>query len=106
MSASAIAAVLNGYTGLFDTDEHALYVYPFKQSINIDGYDEDWDQLKQQFTSYANNAFSGTVLEPGIQGQGVTAQRRSQVKLVDADKEIAGHLVKAKVVRVGLELST
>ncbi len=58
MSASAIAAVLNGYTGLFDTDEHALYVYPFKQSINIDGYDEDWDQLKQQFTSYANNAFS------------------------------------------------
>jgi len=57
MSASAIAAMLNGYTGLFDTDEHALYVYPFKQSINIDGYDEDWDQLKQQFTSYANNAF-------------------------------------------------
>ena len=45
MSASAIATVLNGYTGLFDTDEHALYVYPFKQSINIDGYDEDWDSL-------------------------------------------------------------
>ena len=58
MSASAIATVLNGYTSLFDTDEHALYVYPFKQSINIDGYDEDWDQLKQQFTSYANNSFS------------------------------------------------
>lgn len=58
MSASAIATVLNGYTGLFDTDEHALYVYPFKQSINIDGYDEDWDQLKQQFASYANNSFS------------------------------------------------
>lgn len=58
MSASAIATVLNGYTGLFDTDEHALYVYPIKQSINIDGYDEDWEQLEEQFTSYANNSFS------------------------------------------------
>lgn len=58
MSASAIATVLNGYTGLFDTDEHALYVYPFKQSISIDGYDEDWLQLKEQFTSYADNSFS------------------------------------------------
>ena len=44
MSASAIATVLNGYTGLFDTDEHALYVYPFKQNINIDGYGFfNWD---------------------------------------------------------------
>ena len=58
MSASAIATVLDGYTGLFDTDEHALYVYPFKQSINIDGYDEDWEQLKEQFSSYANNSFA------------------------------------------------
>ena len=58
MAASAIATVLNGYTGLFDTDEHALYVYPFKQSINIDGYDEDWIQLKEQFSSYADNSFS------------------------------------------------
>ncbi len=58
MSASAIAIVLNGYTGLFETDEHALYVYPFKQSIDIDGYDEDWQQLKEQFTSYADNSFS------------------------------------------------
>jgi len=58
MAASAIATVLNGYTGLFDTDEHALYVYPFTQSINIDGYDEDWLQLKEQFTSYGGDAFS------------------------------------------------
>ena len=58
MSASAIATLLSGYTGLFDTEEHALYVYPFKQSIHIDGYDEDWEQLKEQFTSYANNSFS------------------------------------------------
>ena len=58
MSASAIATVLNGYTGLFDTDEHALYVYPFKQKINIDGYEEDWEQLKEQFASYANNTFA------------------------------------------------
>ena len=58
MAASAIATVLNGYTGLFDTDEHALYVYPFKQSINIDGYDEDWSQLKEQFMSYGDDVFS------------------------------------------------
>jgi len=58
MAASAIATVLNGYTGLFDTDEHALYVYPIKQIINVDGYDEDWEQLKEQFTSYADNSFS------------------------------------------------
>ena len=58
MSAAAIATILNGYTSLFDTDEHALYVYPFKQNINIDGYDEDWIQLKEQFTSYANDSFS------------------------------------------------
>lgn len=58
MAASAIATVLNGYTGLFDTDEHALYVYPFKQSIHVDGYDEDWRQLKEQFTWYGENAFS------------------------------------------------
>ncbi len=57
MSASAIATLLNGYTGLFDTDEHALYVYPFKQSINVDAYAEDWQQLKKQFTSYGDDAF-------------------------------------------------
>ncbi len=58
MAASAIATVLNGYTGLFDTDEYALYVYPFKQNIDIDGYDEDWKPLKEQFTSYGSGAFS------------------------------------------------
>ncbi len=58
MTASAIATVLNGYTGLFDTDEHALYVYPFKQSIQIDAYDEDWQQLKEQFSVHHDNAFS------------------------------------------------
>ncbi len=58
MAASAIAMVLNGYTGLFDTDEHALYVYPFKQSVNIDAYAEDWQPLKEQFSSYGDGAFS------------------------------------------------
>ncbi len=58
MAASAIATVLNGYTGLFDTDEHALYVYPFKQSVNIDAYAEDWQPLKEQFSSYGDGAFS------------------------------------------------
>ncbi len=58
MVASATAIALNGYTVFFDTDEHALYVYPFKQSINIDGYDEDWKKLNNQFVSYENNSFS------------------------------------------------
>ena len=51
MTASAIAMVLNGYTGLFEMDEHALYVYPIRQSIDIDGYDEDWLELEQRFIS-------------------------------------------------------
>jgi signal transduction histidine kinase len=58
MTASAIAMVLKGYTGLFDVDKNALYVYPEKQNISIDGYDEDWQQLKNRFTSYAGNSFS------------------------------------------------
>ncbi len=58
MVASAISTVLNGYTGLFDVDEYALYVYPVAQNIVIDGYDEDWSQLKKQFTSYAEDSFS------------------------------------------------
>lgn len=49
MTASAIAMVLNGYTGLFDIDEHALYVYPIRQSIDVDGYDEDWVELEHRF---------------------------------------------------------
>ncbi len=61
MTASAIATVVKGYTGLFDVDENALYVYPTKRNVIIDGYDgldEDWYRLKQQFTSYANDVFS------------------------------------------------
>ena len=54
MTASAIAMVLNGYTGLFDMDENALYVYPIRQSIDIDGYDEDWIELEQRFISLAS----------------------------------------------------
>lgn len=58
MAAAAIATILKGYTGLFDVDENALYVYPVEQAITIDGYDEDWSQLKQRFSTYADNAFS------------------------------------------------
>jgi two-component system sensor histidine kinase ChvG len=58
MAASAISTVLNGYTSLFDVDENALYVYPLEQNITIDGYDEDWYQLKKQFDSYADDSFS------------------------------------------------
>ncbi|MBE9568442.1 MAG: hypothetical protein IMF14_07075 [Proteobacteria bacterium] len=58
MVASAIATVLNGYTGLFDIDEDALYVYPVKQLIDVDGYDEDWQSLAQRFTDYADGVFS------------------------------------------------
>jgi len=65
MVASAISMVLNGYTGLFDVDENALYVYPVEQNIVIDGYDEDWSQLKKQFTSYAQDAFSLLLVSDG-----------------------------------------
>ncbi len=58
MTASAIAMVLKGYTRLFNVDKNALYVYPVKHNIIIDGYDEDWDQLKQHFVSYAGGKFS------------------------------------------------
>jgi len=58
MVASAIVPLLDGYTDLFDAEEHALYVYPFKQNISIDGYEEDWQPLKKQFSSYGDDAFS------------------------------------------------
>ena len=58
MVASAISTVLNGYTDIFDVDENALYVYPLQQDVNLDGYDEDWSRLNEQFTSYAQGAFS------------------------------------------------
>ncbi|HEB83110.1 MAG TPA: HAMP domain-containing protein [Gammaproteobacteria bacterium] len=52
MVASAIATVLNGYTGLFDIAENALYVYPVKTLIDIDGYDEDWQALLPRMRVY------------------------------------------------------
>ncbi len=61
MVASAIATALKGYSGFFDVDKNAHYVYPVKQSITVDGYDgddEDWYRLRQQFTSYKNNTLS------------------------------------------------
>ena len=58
MVASAISTLLTGYTGIFDVDENALYVYPLENNIVIDGYDEDWSPLKKQFTSYAQDTFS------------------------------------------------
>jgi signal transduction histidine kinase len=63
MAASAIATVLNGYSSLFDVDENALYVYPLEQDVMIDGYDEDWYQLKERFSAYANDAFSLLLLD-------------------------------------------
>ncbi len=65
MVASAISTLLTGYTGIFDVDENALYVYPLEQNIVIDGYDEDWSQLKKQFTSYARGAFSLLLVSEG-----------------------------------------
>lgn len=58
MAASAIATVLRGYTGLFDVDENALYVYPAENDIVIDGYDEDWVQLEDQFSFHEDVSFS------------------------------------------------
>jgi signal transduction histidine kinase len=61
MVASAIATSLKGYTDYFDVDRDAHYVYPLKQIISVDGYDdedEDWTRLKQQFTSYDDGRLS------------------------------------------------
>ncbi len=58
MAASAIATLLRGYTGLFDVDENALYVYPVENNIIIDGYDEDWVQLEDQFSYHIDDSFS------------------------------------------------
>jgi len=66
MTASAIATVVKGYTDLFDMDEDALYVYPKKQSLSIDGYasdDEDWTRLENKFVSYGDNNFSLLLIE-------------------------------------------
>ncbi len=58
MTASAIALVLKGYTGLFNVNKNAIYVYPAVYPISIDGYDEDWYPLQHDFTSYGNGKFS------------------------------------------------
>ena len=61
MTASALATVVKGYTDLFDIEEDAIYVYPKKQNIGIDGYiieDEDWYLLKDKFTVYAGGYLS------------------------------------------------
>jgi signal transduction histidine kinase len=66
MTASALATVVKGYTDLFDVEEDAIYVYPKKQNISIDGYiieDEDWYQLKDKFTVYQDGYLSVLLIE-------------------------------------------
>ena len=66
MTASALATVVKGYTDLFDVEEDAIYVYPKKQNISIDGYiieDEDWYQLKDKFTVYQGGYLSVLLTE-------------------------------------------
>ena len=66
MTASALATVVKGYTDLFDVEEDAIYVYPKKQNISIDGYiieDEDWYQLKDKFTVYQDGYLSVLLTE-------------------------------------------
>ena len=61
MTASALATVVKGYTDLFDVEEDAIYVYPKKQNISIDGYiieEEDWHLLKDKFTAYEGGYLS------------------------------------------------
>jgi len=58
MTASAIALVLKGYTGLFNVNKNAIYIYPAVPPISIDGYDEDWYPLQHDFTRYGNGKFS------------------------------------------------
>jgi signal transduction histidine kinase len=58
--------VVKGYTDLFDVEEDAIYVYPKKQNISIDGYiieDEDWYQLKDKFTVYQGGYLSVLLTE-------------------------------------------
>jgi len=65
MTASAIAMVVQGYTDLFDIEEDALYVYPKKRGLLVDGYasdDEDWTALKEKFSSY-EDVFSLLLLD-------------------------------------------
>ena len=64
MAASAIALVLSGYQGLFDIDEHALYVYPMKQSIHVDGYDEDWEELENRSIRFFADTSASSVIDP------------------------------------------
>ncbi len=59
MTAATVATVVQGYTDLFNIDEDALYVYPLKRSILIDGYasdDEDWTALKDRFVDFGDNS--------------------------------------------------
>ncbi|MBT8119675.1 MAG: HAMP domain-containing protein [Gammaproteobacteria bacterium] len=66
MTASALATVVKGYTDLFDVEEDAIYVYPKKKNISIDGYiieDEDWYKLKDKFTVYKDSYLSSLLTE-------------------------------------------
>jgi len=66
MTASAIATVVKGYTDFFDSDEDALYVYPKKLALDIDGYvskEEDWKRLENKFVSYGGDNFSLLLIE-------------------------------------------
>lgn len=66
MTASALATVVKGYTDLFDVEEDAIYVYPKKKNISIDGYiieDEDWYKLKDKFTVYKDGYLSSLLTE-------------------------------------------
>ncbi|HHJ35363.1 MAG TPA: hypothetical protein ENJ87_06330, partial [Gammaproteobacteria bacterium] len=66
MTASTIATVVRGYTDLFDTDEDALYVYPLRLNVDIDGYStlgEDWHGFEGRLSSAENDAFSLLLLD-------------------------------------------
>jgi two-component system, OmpR family, sensor histidine kinase ChvG len=65
LTASALATVVQGYTDLFDVEEDALYVYPKKQALIIDGYvsdDEDWYRLRQKFSDYTHDGMHFSML--------------------------------------------
>lgn len=84
MTASAIATVVKSYTDLFDIDEDALYVYPNKQSLNVDGYasdDEDWSRLKDKFVSYGKNNFSLLLIDDADNAEFLYAY----IKVIDDD---------------------
>ena len=76
LTARALASVLHGRTELFHAgdrpvdmslEEHALYVYPLDEPVEIDGYSGDWGELKQQAKSFGDDSVVYSRLQDSAQ---------------------------------------